>query len=109
MSTWSEMETKASGLLCPDCGTCSVSLHLRCDIQAPECLTVATCRHCNRQFEADSISTYTERYETSLETANAPCPACGAPQRVLCWVCNRSDKTCHMLLACEGCGEAQAA
>jgi len=109
MSTWTEMEARAPGLLCPDCGTCSLSLHLRCDIQDSECLTIATCRHCNRQFEAESVSTYQEQYELSREAAGTPCPACGARQRILRWVCSRSEKTCHILLACEECGEAQAA
>jgi hypothetical protein len=109
MTTLSEMESKASGLLCPDCGTCSLTIHLRCDMQDQECLTVATCRHCNRQFDAESVPTYQERYEISRDAANAPCPSCGTPQRVLRWSCSRTARTCHLLLICEGCGVEQAA
>lgn len=109
MSTLSELESKASRLLCPDCGTCSLTISLRCDILAQECLTVATCEYCHRQFDAESVPTYEERYELSREAANAPCPSCGARQRVLRWACSRTARTSHILLVCEGCGIEQAA
>ena len=109
MSAWAQLEPKATALVCPDCGTCSLALHLRCDISDSECMAVATCRHCGRQFDAESIDTYQDRYAISRAAADEPCSSCGAPQRVLRWVCTRSAKTCHMLLTCESCGESRAA
>ena len=109
MSTFQDIESGVSGLLCPDCGTCSLSVHLRCDIVGPECTTVATCRHCGREFDAETVPTYQEHFEVSRLAASDACPMCTGSQRVVRWVCNRAAKTCHVLLACEKCGDVRSA
>jgi hypothetical protein len=110
VKTFREIETTASGLVCPDCGTCSLSVLLRCDFSDRECLTVASCHHCGRQFDAGLLPTYLEQYEALQRVAETePCPACAGRQRTVRSLCDRAARQCHFLLACSACGDVRPA
>lgn len=105
MSTFKTIEPKAHQLVCPGCGTCSLTVSLRCDVTDRECLTVATCSHCQRQFDADALPTYNELYDRLISRVQTiPCPACEGHNRKLRSTCDRIERECFFITTCDDCG-----
>ena len=94
------IEWRAADLLCPNCGTSSMSV----------AQSVAACRQCGRKFDAEVLSTYEERYDHLLAVAERePCPLCGGRRRSVRSLCDREARECFFLLACTDCGDARLA
>ena len=101
-----DLQRKATKLLCPDCGTCAMSVFLRCDITDWECLVVASCGNCGRRYDAAVLDTHEDRYRTLRKTAQKEgCPACGAEGRIVTSLCDRSARRCFFLIGCKSCGD----
>ncbi len=110
MFAFREIERQVLDLLCPECGTCSLSLHLRCDLADRECLTLATCAFCGRQYGAEDLRTYGALTRSLLERMRGEaCPVCGQGRRAVRSYCDRAEKRCHFLLICEACGDVRRA
>ncbi|MFQ5719396.1 MAG: hypothetical protein ACE5IK_07585 [Acidobacteriota bacterium] len=106
MSPFEKLTTKAHRLVCPGCGTCSISLALRCDFGDRNCMTVATCTSCHREFDAESLSTYDELHEHMETIAKwKPCSLCGSRHRSLRSTCDRLEHECFFVVTCEECGD----
>ena len=110
MSTFKTIEAKSHLLVCPGCGTCALTVALRCDVTDRNCMTVATCGHCQRQFDADALPTYDELHEWVVSRTRAtPCPECGSDNRTLRSTCDRIERECFFVTACEDCGKVETA
>ena len=102
-----EIERTSSNLVCPDCGTCSLAVSLRCDFSDRECLPVASCHQCGKQYDAEVLPTYLKRYQALQEAAESePCPVCAGRKRTVRSLCDRSARKCHFLLVCATCNDA---
>ena len=93
MKVFGEIEETSANLVCPDCGTCSLALSLRCDFSDRECLTVASCRHCRKQYDAGVLPTYLKRYQALQQAAEGEtCPLCAGRQRTVRYLCDRAAR-----------------
>ena len=103
-----EIDWKAPDLLCPECGTCSITVHLCCDVWDRYCAVVASCSHCKSEFDAKELSTYSERYEELSRIAQDEiCPVCDESSFRLQSLCDRKGRTCFFLLICQPCGNVK--
>ncbi len=110
MKLSSGIQWRSADLLCPNCGTCSMSVFLQCDGRDQECLTVASCRQCRKKYDAEVLPTYGERHEALLERAERePCPLCAGHRRIVRSLCDRMARECFFLLACGECGDVRLA
>lgn len=108
MEPFFDLEKKAPRLICPECGTCSISVFLRCDTSDWECLSVASCGECGRQFDAQVLPTYDERYALLRQrVAGEPCSSCGGKQRFVRSLCDRIQKRCYFIIGCGNCGDVR--
>lgn len=104
--TFSEIESVASALVCPACGTSSFQVDLRCDGGDRECRTVASCKICRTQFSAEILPTYLERYEAARhEATQQPCVVCHGQRRTVRSFCDRVRKRCSFFISCDTCGD----
>lgn len=105
-----EIEWKSPTLMCPACETCSISVFLRCDGGDRECLMVAACTICGRQFDAAVLPTYQERYDDlSRKAQGRACPACSGGPTTVRSLCDRVARECFFVLACASCGDVRLA
>lgn len=110
MNHYREIESKALDLLCPACGTCTISVFLRCDSGDRECHAIASCQNCGKQFDAEILPTFLECFEALRRTAERElCPACAARRQVVRSLCDRVARRCFFLVACCACGRVRPA
>ena len=108
--TFRELEWRSPGLVCPDCGTCTIGVLLRCDLSDRECLPVASCSACGKQFDAGSLPTYEERLEdVRRDVEEGLCVVCGAGELEIRELCDRHARKCFFLVSCRKCGNVQLA
>ncbi len=108
--TFRDIESVASALVCPTCGTSSMRVYLRCDGGDRECLTVASCDNCRTQFSAEILPTYVERYEAARhEATQQPCVVCHGQHRTVRSLCDRVRKRCSFFVSCDTCGHLRPA
>jgi predicted RNA-binding Zn-ribbon protein involved in translation (DUF1610 family) len=65
MTSFPVLQSRSANLACPQCGTCCMWVTLRCDTDR-ECMTFASCDNCGRQYDAEILPTYAERYRPGL-------------------------------------------
>ncbi len=106
MKSLLDIERKSPDLICPDCGTCSISVLMPCRDTDRKWLSVASCQNCGKQYDADALPTYLERYcAFRQDVERKPCPVCaGGPLRVHS-LCDRIARQCFFLVACSACGD----
>ena len=111
MGSFQDTAGRAHQLVCPGCGSCALEVVLRCDLGDRGCLQVAHCLNCNGHFpDADTLQTFDELYERLKADAGArPCGACGSKTRTVRSTCDRIERECFFVTACEDCGKVETA
>ena len=101
----------AADLVCPSCGTCSITLR---DDGAPRpageggSAAVAACGHCGREYHSDVLPTYARSYEQlAASAADDPCPLCRGGRRRVQALCDRIARQCFFVVSCEDCGDVR--
>ena len=107
-NSFREIEGAAPELVCPECGTCSMTVHLRCDLWDRYCAVVANCGNCEGKFDAKELLTYSERFE-QLRAASRTriCALCDEAAFEVQSFCDKNDRVCFFLLTCRSCGAVE--
>jgi hypothetical protein len=106
-----QSDALAADLICPSCGTCSITLTE--GVEPPlsgqaDGHAAAACGHCGRQFHSDVLPTYARSYEELTASAAAePCPLCRSGRRRVQALCDRIAKQCFFVVSCEECGDVR--
>jgi hypothetical protein len=109
MTSFPDIQQRTLTLVCPECGTCSMDVVLRCDGADRECLAVASCRHCRKKYDAELLPTHLGRYETARKMADGePCPGCGGHPRSVRSRCDRLAGKCFLEIVCHACGDVRS-
>ena len=107
-TSFREIEWASPELVCPECGTCSMTVHLRCDLWDRYCAIVATCGNCKGKFDAKELSTYSERFEQlRVASRTRVCVLCDEAAFDVQSFCDRNDRACFFLLTCRSCGAVE--
>jgi hypothetical protein len=107
-NSFREIEWASPDLVCPECGTCSISVHLRCDIWDRYCAIVANCGNCEGKFDAKELLTYSERFEQLRALARTKmCAHCEEVAFGVQSFCDKNERVCFFLLTCKSCGAVE--
>lgn len=101
MLTDEQLYERFAGVACPQCLQTDYELRLRCDFGMGDCLYVAACRRCGRQFHFESIAAVDELMHTVWRHAQqARCPVCGSNDLRAHFVCDPGKRECYAHVRC---------
>ena len=101
-----DIEWKSPELVCPECGTCTISLLLRHDPVRGDWRYFATCHACGRQFDPNALRTFGESLdEMARQVEDERCRTCKGRQLGIRSFCDPKARRCFFLIHCESCGD----
>jgi hypothetical protein len=101
MLTDEELFERLARVACPECLQMDYELCMRCDLGLEDCLYVAVCRRCRRQFDFENVPALDDLMQTLWNHAReAACPICGASELDARFICDTRRRQCYAEVRC---------